>query len=162
SPWAVAQAAGLAAVVDDPLAWLDRHAHPAPAGPPATSPVAIDLDVGLVAPPAAGTPAGGRGARPRALGGHPPAPRCGPPGRRLLHDALVARERDIGALDPAVAQVTGEIRDLAAAGGKRLRPAFVYWGHRASGAPHDDRVLAVAAAVELLHTFALLQDDVMD
>jgi len=91
----------------------------------------------------------------------PLAPVCGPVDR-LLHDVLVARERDIVALDAALAQVTGEIRGLVAAGGKRLRPAFVYWGHRASGAPHDDRVLAVAAAVELLHTFALLHDDVMD
>ncbi len=38
----------------------------------------------------------------------------------------------------------------------------MYWGHRATGAPHDSGVVAVAAAVEMLHTFALLHDDVMD
>jgi geranylgeranyl diphosphate synthase, type I len=51
---------------------------------------------------------------------------------------------------------------LIAAGGKRLRPAFVYWGYRAAGAPHRDGVWHPAAAVELLHTFALVHDDVMD
>jgi geranylgeranyl diphosphate synthase, type I len=38
----------------------------------------------------------------------------------------------------------------------------VYWGHRATGAEHQDGVLAPAAAVELLHNFALIHDDVMD
>jgi geranylgeranyl diphosphate synthase, type I len=162
SPWAVAQAAGLAGVVDDPLAWLDRHARPAPPGPPTTSPIAVGLDVGLVVPPTAAGPAGVAG--PGARSQRPPDPLApvGGPFERLLHDTLAAGERELVALDPALAQVTGEIRGLVAAGGKRLRPAFVYWGHRASGAPHDERVLAVAAAVELLHTFALLHDDVMD
>jgi geranylgeranyl diphosphate synthase, type I len=47
-------------------------------------------------------------------------------------------------------------------GGKRLRPAFVYWGHRATGAEHDGGLLYPAGAVELLHAFALVHDDVMD
>ncbi|GAA1504039.1 polyprenyl synthetase family protein [Sphaerisporangium rubeum] len=49
-------------------------------------------------------------------------------------------------------------------GGKRLRPAFVYWGHRAAGgSPADqDAVLAAGCAVELLHASALILDDVMD
>ena len=51
---------------------------------------------------------------------------------------------------------------LVAAGGKRLRPAFAVWGHRATGAAPDERVLTAVAALELLHTFALLHDDVMD
>jgi geranylgeranyl diphosphate synthase type I len=38
----------------------------------------------------------------------------------------------------------------------------VYWGHRATGAAHDEAVLWPAGAVELLHTFALIHDDVMD
>ena len=66
------------------------------------------------------------------------------------------------AIDPTLGEVTDEIQGLVAAGGKRLRPAFVYWGHRATGADHDEAVLRPAAAVELLHTFALLHDDVMD
>ncbi len=39
-----------------------------------------------------------------------------------------------------------EVRHLIGAGGKRLRPAFAYWGHRATGAAHDDGVIAAAAA----------------
>jgi geranylgeranyl diphosphate synthase type I len=49
-------------------------------------------------------------------------------------------------------------------GGKRLRPSFVYWGHRAAGGSPDDldAVLAAGCAVELLHASAMILDDVMD
>ena len=50
--------------------------------------------------------------------------------------------------------------------GKRLRPAFVYWGYRAAGgAPTGsdaDAALRVGCAVEFLHACALICDDLMD
>ena len=55
------------------------------------------------------------------------------------------------------------------AGGKRLRPAFCYWGWRAAGGAGldddpaaGDRILTAAAALELLHASALVHDDVID
>lgn len=48
-------------------------------------------------------------------------------------------------------------------GGKRLRPAFCHWGHVAAGGdPADPLVVDAGAALELLHVFALVHDDVMD
>jgi geranylgeranyl diphosphate synthase, type I len=49
-------------------------------------------------------------------------------------------------------------------GGKRLRPAFAYWGWRAAGGSADktDAVITAAAAIELVHASALTHDDVMD
>lgn len=55
-----------------------------------------------------------------------------------------------------------EIRRVLAAGGKRLRPAFCYWGYRATGAVHSDAILQAAMSLELLHTFAVVHDDIMD
>ena len=50
--------------------------------------------------------------------------------------------------------------------GKRLRPAFVYWGYRAAGGapggPGAGAALRVGCAVEFLHTCALICDDLMD
>ena len=48
-------------------------------------------------------------------------------------------------------------------GGKRLRPAFAYWGWRAvaTGDP-DPEVLLLFSALELLHACALVHDDVID
>ena len=52
------------------------------------------------------------------------------------------------------------------AGGKRLRPTFCYWGLRAVGGPDDGApdvpIVRVAAALELLHTMALVHDDLID
>ena len=55
-----------------------------------------------------------------------------------------------------------EIERMVRSGGKRIRPCFAYWGYRAAGRPHDDQMVVAAAALELLHTFALIHDDVMD
>jgi geranylgeranyl diphosphate synthase type I len=52
--------------------------------------------------------------------------------------------------------------DLVLGDGKRLRAALCYWGWRATGAPDADAAIAAAAAVEMLHGFALIHDDVMD
>ena len=50
--------------------------------------------------------------------------------------------------------------------GKRLRPAFVYWGFRAAGgqagSPDADAAIRVGCAVEILHAAALILDDLMD
>jgi geranylgeranyl diphosphate synthase, type I len=48
------------------------------------------------------------------------------------------------------------------AGGKRLRPAFCYWGWRAAGGPDCPQIYTAAASLELLQASALVHDDVMD
>ena len=55
-----------------------------------------------------------------------------------------------------------EIQELLKAGGKRLRPAFAYWGFRAQGGDHCKEIERAAASLELLHSFALVHDDIMD
>ena len=58
------------------------------------------------------------------------------------------------------------LRGLIRTGGKRIRPSMCLWGWVAAGGRRDDRgaaeVLQVATALELLHVFALIHDDVMD
>lgn len=48
------------------------------------------------------------------------------------------------------------------AGGKRLRPAFCYWGWRAAGGQDCPQIYTAAASLELLQASALVHDDVMD
>ena len=48
------------------------------------------------------------------------------------------------------------------AGGKRLRPAFAYWGWRGAGGTDCDEAVAAATALEFLQACALIHDDVMD
>lgn len=56
---------------------------------------------------------------------------------------------------------TGLLAEYAA-GGKYVRSTFTYLGWLAGGAGDSDAALRAAASMEMLHTFALLQDDVMD
>ncbi|HTM84701.1 MAG TPA: bifunctional (2E,6E)-farnesyl/geranyl diphosphate synthase [Mycobacterium sp.] len=58
--------------------------------------------------------------------------------------------------------VTG-LEEFVLSGGKRLRPAFAYWGWRAiTGRDADDGELLLFSALELLHACALVHDDVID
>ncbi|HLH47343.1 MAG TPA: polyprenyl synthetase family protein, partial [Acidimicrobiales bacterium] len=67
------------------------------------------------------------------------------------------------AVDPELASPLASLRSLVLAGGKRLRPAFCYWAFVGLGGdPDDPCVVDAGAALELLHTFALIHDDVMD
>ncbi len=66
-------------------------------------------------------------------------------------------------LDPTLVDPLESLRSLVLAGGKRLRPAFAYWGFvGAGGDPLDPLIIDGGAALELLHSFALVHDDVMD
>lgn len=57
-----------------------------------------------------------------------------------------------------------ELARRATHGGKRLRPRIVHWGWVAAGADENawSSVVDLGAALELLHVFALVHDDVMD
>jgi geranylgeranyl diphosphate synthase, type I len=67
------------------------------------------------------------------------------------------------ALTPDLAAPLDALRTLVMSGGKRLRPAFCFWGFvGAGGDPDDPAVVDAGAAFELLQAFALVHDDVMD
>ncbi len=65
-------------------------------------------------------------------------------------------------IGPELEPVAAATREFVLAGGKRLRPAFCYWGWRGAGAGDSDGALAAAASLEFLHACALIHDDVMD
>lgn len=66
----------------------------------------------------------------------------------------------------AYGELTAALEEFVLRGGKRLRPAFAYWGWRAVAEPPDepvdDNALRLFSALELLHACALVHDDVID
>jgi geranylgeranyl diphosphate synthase type I len=58
--------------------------------------------------------------------------------------------------------VFDELDRVLASGGKRLRPLFCCLGHLAAGGRETRELIRAASALELLHTFAIVHDDVMD
>ncbi|AAS04228.1 polyprenyl synthetase family protein [Mycobacterium avium subsp. paratuberculosis] len=79
--------------------------------------------------------------------------------RRYLHD----RRAETAYIGDDYSGLIAALEEFVLNGGKRLRPAFAYWGWRAvaTEAP-DDQALLLFSALELLHACALVHDDVID
>jgi geranylgeranyl diphosphate synthase type I len=93
------------------------------------------------------------------------------PVSQVFRDAVSERleiflDEQAAVLEPMGAELLGVqrmARELLT-GGKRLRPAFCYWGYvAAAGCPDTPGpLLSAAASLDLLHVSALVHDDVMD
>ena len=72
-------------------------------------------------------------------------------------------ERRPGLLDmgPELAPMADAVQDFLG-GGKRLRPAFCFWGHLGAGGKDSDALILAASSLEMFQAAALLHDDVMD
>jgi len=80
-----------------------------------------------------------------------------------LEEFLTREEERWSTFDSDLALPVGEIRRLVLSGGKRLRPAFCFWGFVGAGGDETAHsIIDVGAALELLHAFALFHDDIMD
>ncbi|GLY72047.1 geranylgeranyl pyrophosphate synthase [Actinoallomurus iriomotensis] len=85
--------------------------------------------------------------------------------RKRVDEALYAFVDD---RRPLLGAVSADLTPLLTAldallsGGKRLRPAFCYWGWRGSGGADLPEFFTAAASLELLQAGALIHDDVMD
>jgi geranylgeranyl diphosphate synthase type I len=84
-----------------------------------------------------------------------------------LRSFLTEQRETLANMAAELVPVADEVAAVAG-GGKRLRPAFAYWGWRGfvdpddPAAEADDAVLRAVAALELVHSSALVHDDVMD
>ena len=82
--------------------------------------------------------------------------------QRALAAFLAGKRDTLTAIDAGLVPLCDAIEDLVLRGGKRLRPAFGYWGYRAAGGTDSDELPAALAALELVQASALIHDDVMD
>ena len=99
-----------------------------------------------------------------SLAGVPPSLAVvAPPVEARIDGLLEAEAARWGLVDPELLPPLEALRRFILDGGKRLRPAFCHWAFvGAGGDPADPSVVDAGAALELLHAFALLHDDVMD
>ncbi len=85
--------------------------------------------------------------------------------RARVHKALdefLARQSDaLERVSPECTPLIEAVTDLVR-GGKRLRPAFCYWGWRGAGGQDGEPIVHAAAAMELFQAAALIHDDLMD
>jgi len=85
------------------------------------------------------------------------------PVERCLRELFERERKRWSAVDPELEVPLESLARLILAGGKRLRPSFCHWAFIGAGGDRDDRrVVEMGAALEMLHAFALIHDDVMD
>jgi geranylgeranyl diphosphate synthase type I len=72
-------------------------------------------------------------------------------------EIVIAKQKDIVAVDAIKA-----IRKFTLAGGKRLRPALLYYAYLAAGGTKKKVVKQASLSIELIHAFLLIHDDIMD
>jgi len=82
---------------------------------------------------------------------------------RRLENLFESEQARWTEVDPDLMAPLGALRACTMSGGKRLRPAFCYWAFVGCGGAVDDpAVIDAGAALEMLHTAALVHDDVID
>ncbi|MEV6376642.1 polyprenyl synthetase family protein [Micromonospora sp. WP24] len=81
---------------------------------------------------------------------------------KALAEFLANQRIWMAGVDDALSPLAEVIEAFVLGGGKRLRPAFAYWGYRGAGGVDSDQVLAALAALELVQASALIHDDLMD
>ena len=80
-----------------------------------------------------------------------------------LRSVLAAEGGRWAAVDGDLAAPFATLADYALGGGKRIRPAFCFWAFvGAGGDPQDPAVIDTGVALEMLHTAALVHDDIID
>jgi geranylgeranyl diphosphate synthase type I len=75
---------------------------------------------------------------------------------------LQEKDRQAVAESGASRELTEVLTRFVARDGKRIRPALLYYTYGACGGLSDDQVMPMAMSVELLHTYLLIHDDIMD
>jgi len=75
---------------------------------------------------------------------------------------MASRRAWMAGIDDGLTPVADALEAFLLRGGKRLRPAFAYWGYRGAGGPDSTQVVATLAALELVQASALIHDDLMD
>jgi len=73
-----------------------------------------------------------------------------------------AKIRQLAKEDEFVAEGMRYVQKLVLSGGKRIRPALVWWGYRIAGGKDEKKILHACVGVELIHIFFLIHDDIID
>jgi len=81
---------------------------------------------------------------------------------KALAEFLAGRRGMLLEIDTALGDLADTVDTFVLGGGKRLRPAFAYWGYRGAGGPDADAVVAAVSSLELVQASALIHDDLMD
>ena len=81
--------------------------------------------------------------------------------QRALEGFLTSARAPLDEMGPELGPLTDALVDYVS-GGKRMRPAFCFWGALGAGADDTEALVVAASSLELFQACAILHDDVMD
>ncbi|MGW8185085.1 MAG: polyprenyl synthetase family protein [Candidatus Moraniibacteriota bacterium] len=55
-----------------------------------------------------------------------------------------------------------QVKKITLSGGKRLRPALMYWSYLGVGGQDEKEIIKTSISIELIHIFLLIHDDIID
>ncbi len=65
-------------------------------------------------------------------------------------------------VDKTAVGMVERLAEFTLRGGKRLRPAFLYWGYKACGGKDKKKIMTACIAMELTESWILILDDLID
>lgn len=74
-------------------------------------------------------------------------------------DSKIEQAREIS---PLITDMYRHIKDMSVPGGKRVRGLLIYESFKALGGKESSAILDVSMAMELMHSYLLVHDDIMD
>lgn len=80
----------------------------------------------------------------------------------VLENFFLQKEKEIKKSSPIVKKSVDKIKAITLSGGKRLRPALVYYAFKGFGGNSFAKIKSYCLSIEILHSWALIHDDVMD
>ncbi len=79
-----------------------------------------------------------------------------------LEDFFAEQEKNARAISPDYGTLWCDIKTVSLAGGKRMRPRMALLAYQAFGGTTPGEIAPLAIALELLHQFLLIHDDIID
>lgn len=80
----------------------------------------------------------------------------------LLFGFLDKKQKEVKKVSPFAQILVQEIARTIKAGGKRIRPAILFYAFKACGGKDEKAALNLGMALEIFHTFCLIHDDILD
>lgn len=80
----------------------------------------------------------------------------------LLKEFFQKKQEETKNLPPAITEACKEVEKITRADGKRIRPMFIYFAYKMCGGKQLKEIEEYYLSLELLQTFALIHDDIID
>lgn len=81
---------------------------------------------------------------------------------RKLASYFVDKKTEYNNVSPFITGFLENIEEFTLRGGKRLRPALMYHSYKVFGGKEEDKVISLSIFIELIQSFLLIHDDIMD